>query len=131
MMASYDEHEFRGITLKPGQVICGRKQLAEDLGISERAVRTALNHLKSTSELSVKTTNKFSLITIENWRKYQCGNDESDQQNDQQAVTQATSNRPHTRNKEVKNKEGGRPRSIKQELEDTYAMMEAWANDEN
>ena len=132
IMASYDNHDFRGQDLKPGQVICGRKQLAEDLGMSERAVRTALNHLKTTNEVTIKTTNKFSIITIENWGKYQCRNDETDQQNDQQDGQQPTNNRPHRRSEEVENSIGGRaPRRRKNDLEETYAMMEEWANEHN
>ena len=40
--------------------------------------------------MTIKTTSKYSIISLENWHKYQSG----DQQNDQQAVTQATSKRP-------------------------------------
>ena len=57
---------------------------AEELEISERAVRTALNHLKSTNEVTIKVTNQFSIVTIVNWAKYQGRDDENDQQNDQQ-----------------------------------------------
>ena len=91
LSASYKDNNFRGHTIKPGQVVCGRRQLAQELGMSERTIRTALNHLKSTNEITIKTTNKFSIITIEKWAKYQCLVGKSDQQNDQQAVRRATS----------------------------------------
>lgn len=111
LTASYEENSFRGHKLKAGQVVCGRKQLAKDLGLSERSVRTALEHLKSTNEITIKTTNRFSIITIEKWAMYQSDTDDTDQQTDQQADTQATNNRPATdhtqeikklRNKEIK-----------------------------
>lgn len=111
LTASYEENSFRGHELKAGQVVCGRKQLAKDLGLSERSVRTALEHLKSTNEITIKTTNRFSIITIEKWAMYQSDTDDTDQQTDQQADTQATNNRPATdhtqevkklRNKEIK-----------------------------
>ena len=91
LSATYKERDFRGHTIKPGQVVCGRKQLAEELGMSESTIRTSINHLKMTNEIAIKTTNKFSIITIENWGKYQCGIYESDQQNNQQADQRLTS----------------------------------------
>ena len=49
----------------------GRKVLSEQTGLSERQIRTALDHLKSTGEVTIKTTNKYSLITIVNYGKFQ------------------------------------------------------------
>lgn len=88
LTANFKETQWRGITLKPGQTVIGRKQLAQELGLSERQVRTALDHLKSTNEVSTKTTNRFTVITIENWTKYQLFDDETDQLNDQQPTSQ-------------------------------------------
>lgn len=127
LIASYEDNTFRGHRIRPGQAVIGRRRLAQDLGISEQAVRTALNHLKSTNEITIKLTNKFSIVTIVNWASYQGYIDEDNQQNNQPAHQRATNNQPHSRNKEGKKKEGGRPRSQKQELEDTYAMLEEWA----
>lgn len=129
IMASYDEHGFRGHELKPGQVVCGRKQLAKDLRLSEQEIRTSLNHLKSTNEITIKTTNKFSIITIENWGKFQGQELEDNQQINQQANQQSTNKQPHRRNKEYKNIRGRAPNKAS-ELENFYAMTEEWANDE-
>ena len=49
----------------------GRKALSEQTGLSERQIRTALDHLKSTGEVTIKATNKYSLITIVNYGKFQ------------------------------------------------------------
>ncbi len=91
LSAQYKETEFRGHTIKPGQVVCGRKQLAEELGVGEQTIRTALNRLKSTNEITIKVTNKFSIITIEKWAKYQCLGAEANQQTNQQPNQQLTS----------------------------------------
>ena len=128
LIASYEKTTFLGHQIRPGQAVIGRRSLAEDLGMSEQSVRTALNHLKSTNDITIKSTNKFSIVTIVNWASYQSCVDDTNQQNNQPANQRPTNNQPHSRNKEVKKKEGGRPRSIKQELEDTYAMIEEWAN---
>ena len=71
LTANFTESEYMGVKIYPGQTVIGRKALAETLGMSERNVRTALNHLKSTNEVTIKVTNKFSVVTIVGWEKYQ------------------------------------------------------------
>lgn len=71
LTANYREREYMGYKILPGQTIIGRKELAETLGLSERAVRTALKHLKMTNEVTIKTTNRFSIVTVVNWERYQ------------------------------------------------------------
>lgn len=85
--ANWQDGEFKGETVRAGECIFGRKKAAIDLGLSERQVRTALDHLKKSGEISTtKTTNKFSIIKIEKWAFYQGGDGESDQQERQQAT---------------------------------------------
>ena len=69
--AQWEDSRYRGVEIPKGSLIAGRKIIAEEFGISERNVRTSLNHLKSTNEITIKSTNKFSVITIVNWEKYQ------------------------------------------------------------
>ena len=69
--ASFKPAHWRGLSLKPGQVVTGRKALAEQLALSERQVRTALSKLTATGEITVMTTNRFSVVTIVNWAVYQ------------------------------------------------------------
>lgn len=96
LMASWKDTKWKGIVIKRGELITGRKSLSESLGISQRAIRTSLNHLKTTNEVTIKTTNRYSVISINNYDSYQ--------RNDQPAVQQTTSYRPHlnTNNKENK-----------------------------
>jgi len=71
LLASHAPTEWKGIRLDRGQLITGRKSLADQTGLSEQSIRTALNHLKSTGEITIKATNKYSLITLVNYRKFQ------------------------------------------------------------
>lgn len=59
------------IILEPGQFIFGRRMAAEELGMTEREIRTCLEIAKKADFLTIKTTNKFSIITIINWHIYQ------------------------------------------------------------
>ena len=104
LSARFDEGEWRGVKLKPGQTVIGRKKLSTVLGISEQAIRTALDHLKSTKEITTESTKGFTIVTIENWTLYQAKEDEATKEatNDQPASNQrSTNDQPQRKN--VKN----------------------------
>ena len=92
--ANYEAKRWQGIEVKRGQLITGRLELAESTGLSERKVRTALEKLKMTNEITIKTTNRFSIITLTNYALYQDDTRENGKQNDQQNDQQATNKRP-------------------------------------
>ncbi len=89
LIANYKESKWRGQTIKPGQILTGRKKLSEQTGLSERAVRTALTHLKSTNEVTIKTTKLYSIITLNKWEEYQ-------QEATNETPTKSSANRPTT-----------------------------------
>lgn len=93
LKANHKFGNWKGIKIEPGQFISGRKVLSFETGISERSIRTCINKLKSTSEVTTKTTNKYTIFTLNNWNKYQL-DEVGDQQNankrpasDQQVTT--------------------------------------------
>ena len=69
--ANWEDSRYRGYDIPRGSVVTGLHSLSESLGISIKSVRTALKHLKSTGEVTIKTTNRFSIVTIANWEKFQ------------------------------------------------------------
>lgn len=71
LMARFDNGQWKGVHLKPGQLITGRKALGQLTGISEQGIRTCLERLKATNEITIRSTNRFSVITIVNWAKHQ------------------------------------------------------------
>ncbi len=71
LKANHAEQNWRGNSIKRGQLITGRKVLADELNLSEQQIRTSISKLISTSEITSKATNKFSLITLVNYSSYQ------------------------------------------------------------
>ena len=69
--ANFKDGRFQGIDVKRGQLVTGRKAISESIGISEVSIRTCLDKLKLTNEITIKPTNKFSLITIVKYNDYQ------------------------------------------------------------
>lgn len=108
--ANFKDTPWRDTVLKKGQLIIGSKKLAEDLGFSRQQVRTALNKLKSTNEITIETTNRYSLVTIVNWSDYQSDDETATNKTTRKATNkqptdnqQATSKQPQ-RNKDKKEK---------------------------
>lgn len=99
--ANLEEREWRGVTIPRGSLVTSRKALAEESGLSEQQVRTCLSRLISTNEITIESTNKFTIITITNFDSYQPRKE--DNQPAQQPTTQPTINQQSTTTKEYKN----------------------------
>lgn len=94
LRANYRPVRRKGQILERGTLLTSREELARETGISERTIRTCLNRLKSTNEVTGKTTSHGTLLTICNYDKYQGESDATDQRSDQQTDRQVTSDRP-------------------------------------
>lgn len=93
---------FKGqkIILKPGQLITGRKSIAEKLSINDSKVRRILDRFEKDQQIDRQRSNQNSLISLKNWELYQI----FDQQNDQQMTNnRPTDGQPPTTNKNIKN----------------------------
>lgn len=77
LIANFSDTEWRGISIKRGQAIVGRSALAKDTGLSEQNIRTAFKKLEKTGELTSKSTNKYSIVTLNNYDKYNPTNQQS------------------------------------------------------
>ena len=62
---------LRVIYLEPGQFVFGLKVASKDLDIPKTTVYRILKFLSSEGNISIKSENKFSIITIINWDAYQ------------------------------------------------------------
>lgn len=112
LSANWKDGEWHGIKVRRGQLITGRKKLAEKCRLSEQNIRTALEHLKSTNEITIEAKRKFSIITINNYDPDQNSNQQINQTINQQLTNiQPTANQPLTtieerkEEKEIKERE--------------------------
>lgn len=69
--AYISDHEYKGYVIHRGEIMTSRKQISYETGLTEREVRTALNHLKSTGEVSVRLVPKKQVISILRYDEYQ------------------------------------------------------------
>jgi len=101
IIAAFKDGEFLGHQIKPGQAIIGYSKLASELGFTVQQVRTALKKLESTGEITRNSTNKFTVITVENWEDYQLDSYDNNKRitNEQQTSNIQTTNEQQTNNK--------------------------------
>lgn len=104
LMANHDEKRWQGIVIQRGQVVTSRDSLAAALNLSVREIRTALTKLKTTGELTIKTTSRYSLVTVENYSAYQSTEIETTSKTtNKTTVKRPTSDQQTTTNKNEKN----------------------------
>ena len=102
--ANHEDKEWQGQTIKRGQFITGRNKLNTETGISAQTIRTCINRLKSTNEITSKSTNKFTIITVINYDKYQLDIKKSTSKITSKLTNhQPTTNQQLTTNKNDKN----------------------------
>ena len=105
------------IVIARGSFVSGLRTLSRESGLSLQSVRTGCVTLKSTHMLTIKTTSKWSLITILNYEKYQ-------------EVTHLLTNKQHTTNTHTNNKqqENNDNNEKKEESTHVYKKLEYLTN---
>lgn len=105
--ANFKENSFENVKIKRGQTVSSYPKIAAQTGHTIQQVRTAIRNLKSTGEITVETTSKFSIFTIQNYNKYQTANRQNNRPSNSQSTgkQQAFNSQSTTikESKEVKN----------------------------
>jgi len=94
LYANYEDKENGGQIVKRGQLMITLSELAKRTGLTIQQVRTALNKLKLTNEITIETSNKFTVVTIQNYEDYQNSNTRSNK---------PITNKEQTNNKPITN----------------------------
>lgn len=65
---------YCGREIKAGQFVSSVARISAETGLTESQVRTALKKLKDTGYISTKSTNKYTIYTVNEYQKYiDCG----------------------------------------------------------
>ena len=100
LLANWEDEDCRGFIVPRGSLVTTRKQLASITGLTEQQVRCCAKNLQNSQQITIKTTNKYSLITICNYESYQgsggaqqpAKKPTNNQQNRQQTTSKTTPN---------------------------------------
>jgi hypothetical protein len=96
LKANHKDRSYRGVMVNTGSLLTGRELLSKETGLSIQQVRTCLERLKSTNEITIKSTKQGTIIQIVKYKDYQIATNEI-------TTKQPTSNQRVTTNKNVEN----------------------------
>ena len=104
LTANHKETRWQGQVILPGQKITSYENLAAETNLSVKKVRVALDKLKASGTVETKRTNRFTLISVVNWRKYQDeGFPDGTQDDKPMAIKGQTEGKQRATNKNEKN----------------------------
>lgn len=78
LRANYKDLRFRGCEIRRGSLAASRRSLAEETGLSEQQIRTALEKLRRTGEIETAAKGNFTLIKVMNYNRYQATGEDAD-----------------------------------------------------
>ena len=123
LKANWKDGRFEGKDIKRGSFVTSLEKLSKETGLSVRQVRTALDKLFLTGELTSTSFSKYRIVTVVNYNQYQLCDKQTDNQltskrqaSDKQVTTIEEVKKERT--KEVKKKDKP-PISPFEELEKT------------
>lgn len=107
LTVNIEDKKWHGMTIHRGEIVTSTAKLAAATGLSEMQIRRALKNLESTNEITKRTTNKYTLISVENYSIYQ---DKPSEDNKQTTNKQQSNNNQTTTTKEYKEYKNKRER---------------------
>jgi len=98
--ANHKDSKWQGIEIKRGQLVTGLSSINKETSISIQSIRTCIKRLKSTNEITIKSTSKNSIITVCNYDDYNDIINDTNRQINKQTNKQSTNNQQTTNNKQ-------------------------------
>ena len=71
LTANHEEQSWKGIKVQRGQRVSSFSKIGQELGLSEKEVRTAVRHLIKTGEVAHNATSKYGVFTVNNYDRFQ------------------------------------------------------------
>lgn len=93
--ANYTPNKWHGIDVDKGQLVTSIASLSVKTGLSVQQTRTCLSNLRKCNQITIKSTNKYSIITICKYEDYQS----------LESVAQQTNNKQITNEQQTNNKQ--------------------------
>ena len=126
LVCNFKDKTWRNIKINRGQLITGRKVLSSQTGLSEQQIRTALEKLIITKEVTKVKTNGYTLLTLINYDKYQTTNSE-DQPRNNQGITK---DQPQLK-KGKKERNISTTSTVIEKIKNNFKLLESMAKDMN
>lgn len=110
--ANIEDHEFENETIHRGEVVTSLASIGKSTGLTFSQIRHTISTLKKTGEVTSRHTNRYQVITIVNYDKYQ-----EKQQTKRQTKEQTSSIQVAYKRQQLKNiKKDKNEKNIKESL---------------
>ena len=114
LKANIKDVRYMGQTVPRGSLVIRERVIGEECGLTYQEVRTALKKLLTTGEITKKSTNKFTVVSLVNYSLYQDEvNGKQRTTNEQSTHHQRTINAPLTHIEEEEKEEKERKKNKK------------------
>jgi|NorSeaMetagenome_1021524.scaffolds.fasta_scaffold03032_10 hypothetical protein len=94
LKANHKDNNYRGQIVKAGSFLTSRDLLSKETGLSVQKIRTSLERLELTKEITTKKSKKGTVLQIVKYKNYQGDNQVDNHQSNQQSNQQLTNNQP-------------------------------------
>jgi len=94
LKANHKDNNYRGQIVKAGSFLTSRELLSNETGLSIQKVRTSLERLELTKEVTTKKSKKGTVLQIVKYSNYQGDNQQDNQQSNQSFNQIATNKQP-------------------------------------
>jgi len=104
LRANFKDNEVEDEIIKRGEFMTSTDSLSSFTSLTSREVRTALAKLKATNEIAIRTTNKYTIISVCKYEIYQSNeivNRQAERQAESQANDKQTTNKRQTNDKQT------------------------------
>ena len=101
LTVNFADTRYQGIEVRRGQIMTSLSSLSKQTGLTVQEVKTALNHLISTNEITNESNHQYRIITVVKYDEYQNATNEIT--NDQQTTNKRSTNDQQCNNKNNKN----------------------------
>ena len=105
LRVNYTDKKWQGILVKRWQLVTSNGHLANELKLSTQTIRTAIQKLQEGKYIGVETTNRFTLITLYYYDKFQSNTSEYNKQSTNQKTNKKLSNNKPVTTTKQNNKE--------------------------
>lgn len=104
LSVNHEPKKWKGMTVNEGELVTSYAALAKKCGLSVRSVRTSIEHLKSTNEVTCDSTSQHTVIKVVKWAEFQEYETSTGTPSDTQADKRPTSDRQTTDKRPTTNK---------------------------
>lgn len=105
LTVNHEDANYQGMVVKKGQRVCSNRGLQKETGLSLEQVKNSLSKLESTHEITRNSTHQYTVITVENWVKFQCVEKNTTHQPTHDSNQYQPTNQPTNEEKKEKRKE--------------------------